>query len=237
MQRCRQAIILEAAAILATVVTLTAAWFGPSPPGLAILPSMAPLAALGAPRLWAARWRSWDGAPDIQLAAYAGPSYTAPSDVRVREPDGTDLTLEGVPWRGEPFKPPPYYGYRGAWWPGAAGRLGLMLDFTHIKAEAVEAARVRHLGTRGGKPLTGERRTDETFSRLEFTHGYNLLTLNALFRPASARVQPYVGVGAGIAIPHVEMQWRGAPKTTRTSEYQITGPVFQVLAGSQDRVP
>lgn len=112
-----------------------------------------------------------------------------------------------------------------------------MVDFTHIKAEAIEEEQVRQTGNHDGVPLRPRGRVSDTFERLEFTHGYNLLTLNALYRPLPLdRVQSYVGVGAGIALPHVEMQRAGAERESRTFEYQVTGPAFQVLAGVQWRV-
>jgi hypothetical protein len=73
--------------------------------------------------------------PDLQLAAYAGPSYTMKSKLRLVQPGGTDMHLDGIPWDGQPFKPPIYYGLRGILWPADA-RQGLMADFTHIKAKA-----------------------------------------------------------------------------------------------------
>ena len=174
---------------------------------------------------------------DIQLGAYAGPAYTPPSDVRLRQPNGTDLLFESVPWRGEPFKRPPYYGYRGTYWPGAKS-FGLMLDFTHIKAKAIKSQIVGVKGVRDGTAISGTEALSKTFRKLEFTHGYNLLTLNAVYRRASPgnRFSPYLGVGAGISIPHVEMLRAGWPKKTRTNEYQIAGPAFQLLAGVQWRL-
>ena len=43
------------------------------------------------------------------------------------------------------------------------------------------------------------------------------------------RITPYAGLGAGIAIPHVEFQEVEGP---RTFEYQVAGPVVQALAGA-----
>jgi hypothetical protein len=70
---------------------------------------------------------------DIQLAGYAGPSYTMASSVKLLQPGGTDMRFDGVLWDGEPFEGPIYYGYRGYLWPGN-GHTGVMVDFTHIKA-------------------------------------------------------------------------------------------------------
>jgi lipid A oxidase len=41
-------------------------------------------------------------------------------------------------------------------------------------------------------------------------------------------IKPYVGVGAGISVPHVEVERTGGVKTY---EYQYGGPVLTGLAG------
>jgi lipid A oxidase len=76
-----------------------------------------------------------------------------------------------------------------------------------------------------------------TLKRLEFTHGYNLLTLNALRRGASRgpNLIPYFGLGLGVAIPHVEVERADTPQSARTFEYQITGPALQLLGGIEWR--
>jgi hypothetical protein len=43
---------------------------------------------------------------DIQLAGYAGPSYTMASSVKLLQPGGTDMRFDGVLWDGEPFEGP-----------------------------------------------------------------------------------------------------------------------------------
>lgn len=98
------------AAALAAMAALMAVCAGPWSSDLAMLPNWARFMAIAAPRFSAEVMRQGAPWPDIQVAAYAGPSYTMPSDVRLRQPGGTDLTLYQVPWRGEPFVPPPYYG-------------------------------------------------------------------------------------------------------------------------------
>jgi lipid A oxidase len=68
------------------------------------------------------------------------------------------------------------------------------------------------------------------YSRLEFTDGANPVTLVALrrFAPMNGGIKPYVGVGAGISVPHVEVERTGGVKTY---EYQYGGPVLTGLAG------
>ena len=68
------------------------------------------------------------------------------------------------------------------------------------------------------------------YDTLEFTDGLNLLTANVMYHyPNESRFTPYAGVGAGIAFPHVEVDFDAtAPKTF---EYQLTGPTVQALVG------
>ena len=177
---------------------------------------------------------SGDGA-DAQLGAYLGPAYTARSSLNLVQPGGTDMTFGDIAWEGKPFRPPPYYGYRAIYWP--SDRYGVMLDFTHIKAIAIKDRPGQQSGFKDGDHVPAQAPVSATLKRLEFTHGYNLLTLNAL-RRASMRgpnLIPYAGVGLGVAIPHVEVQRADKPQSTRTYEYQITGPALQLLGGIEWR--
>ncbi|HRD76939.1 MAG TPA: lipid A oxidase, partial [Hyphomicrobiaceae bacterium] len=45
------------------------------------------------------------------------------------------------------------------------------------------------------------------------------------------RVRPYIGIGGGIAVPHVEVWFPGANAVERTNEYQYAGPAAQAVAG------
>ena len=148
------------------------------------------------------------------VSGYLGNSWIADSDLTV---SGT--SFNNVDWDTKPWTMPIYYGARfGYWFEQDSSGFGLMLDFTHAKAIAS--------ATSIGAPLTA----------FEMTHGINYLTLNVMYRnfpngrrddSFMGRVQPYVGAGVGVAIPHVEAAFGGVP----TSEYQLTGPVAQVLVG------
>lgn len=174
--------------------------------------------------------------PDLQLGAYGGPAYTMASPLKFTQRGGTELRLDAIPWEGQPFKDPPYYGLRGILWP-ANGRQGLMADFTHIKAKALRETIVEQEGTRDGLPVPPREKVSATFGKLEFTHGYNLFTLNLVRRstPHAKGLVVYAGAGAGIAIPHVEVGRTDWPANSRTSEYQITGPAVQALGGVEWR--
>ena len=72
--------------------------------------------------------------------------------------------------------------------------------------------------------------TDPTYQHLEFTDGNNLAMINLMYRfdpVMGGRVVPFVGIGGGIAIPHVEV----TTAVSKTFEYQFAGGAAQVVAG------
>ena len=157
---------------------------------------------------------------------------TSPS----KEGDVHNFTVKDVDWDGKPFEKPIYYGVRIVrWFDG--GRTGTMLDFTHSKTIAPLDAEKTFSGTIDGTPAPESAKLGDVFRRLEASHGHNMLTLNGLFRLPSIglRLHPYVGIGAGVALPHSEVQLIEDPG--RTYEYQYAGPVGQALIGIEFRIP
>jgi lipid A oxidase len=200
-----------------------------------VCPGGAYIALLGLPALWRHGLET-DWGADVQVAAYGGTNHTMRSRLHLVQPGGTDLRFGDIAWEGEPFRAPPYYGLRAIYWlPGQ--RLGIMGDFTHIKARAMRGNAVTQTGQRDGLAVPPQQPLSATFKRLEFTHGYNLLTLNLVRRGevGRARLIPYAGAGLGLAYPHVEVQRSGAPDATRTYAYQIAGPALQLLGGFEWR--
>ena len=61
-----------------------------------------------------------------------------------------------------------------------------------------------------------------------------MVTLNGLMRLGFFPVQPYVGAGAGISLPHTEVGYRN--EKGRTYEYQYAGLTGQALAGLEFRL-
>lgn len=175
-------------------------------------------------------------ASETLIAGYGGITHTHASDVRFAKTGVTDLTVHGVQWIGRPFKSPIYYGIRAVHWP-AMSRLGGMVDFTHAKAISVREQQVRFTGTRNGRAADGTAAVGDTFRHLEFSHGHNMLTLNGLLSLGriTAAIRPYVGLGAGVSLPHTEVQFLDEAK--RTYEYQLTGAVGQAVAGIEIRLP
>jgi lipid A oxidase len=182
----------------------------------------------------AAELRDAPRARETAFAFYGGIPRTLPSDVSIQKGDVHDFTIRDVQWEGKPFVNPIYYGVRSTRW--QTPRSGAMLDFTHSKAISVRDVRHTITGTMGGQPAPAEGTVDDLFGKLEASHGHNMLTLNGLLRLPSitARLSPYVGLGAGISLPHMEVDIKGEP---RTYEYQYAGPVGQALAGIELRLP
>jgi lipid A oxidase len=170
------------------------------------------------------------------IAGYGGAPYTHPSDVRFTKPGQTDLTAHDINWDGRPFKSPVYYGIRTLNW-ARGGTFGGMLDFTHSKTISHREQEIRLSGNRNGQVLSGKHRLGDVFRHLEFSHGHNTLTINVLARLANLlpNLAPYVGLGAGVALPHTEVQLNGEP--ARTYEYQYVGPAAQAVLGLELRLP
>lgn len=174
-------------------------------------------------------------AKETVLSFYTGVPHTLPSDVVIKKDGVHDFLVQDVQWEGQPFKNPIYYGVRTTRWLTAGS--GAMLDFTHSKAIAVRDVPYAMQGTLNGAPAPASGTVDQHFRKLEASHGHNMLTLNGLLRLPSIswRFSPYIGMGAGISLPHMEAQLKGTK--SRTYEYQYAGPVGQALAGIEVRFP
>lgn len=232
--------IYQAAAVAAMLIVLAqaAADFGPL---LMATPSDGHTAASS---------RSGDGTAtrtgrEHIVGGYMGMPKNMPSDVKMQRPDGTDLTLKDVRWRAEPFNFPIFAGVRYTSWHGVFGG---MIDFMHNKAIAHvgKGAHGRKLtgadaipdtvkveGMLKGAPAATEYKITDILERLEFSHGHNMLLPTLLVRLANINpwFRPYAGVGAGVAIPHVEIFPPGEGQDAKTNEYQIAGPAAQGILG------
>lgn len=187
------------------------------------------------------------GGREILIAGYAGAPLYYRSDVHMVRPNGTDLTLKDMGWDGDALYFPIDGGIRSIEWWGAGG---IMIDFLHNKAisRLGKGAHGRKLanpvveevaaeGTLNGAPAPARIKLTDILERFEFTHGHNMLFFTALARPPALtpKVRPYFGIGAGFALPHVEVWFPGGKKDDRTSEYQFAGPAAQAVAGIEFR--
>jgi hypothetical protein len=182
------------------------------------------------------------------VSFYAGAPWYYRSNVHLTRSDGTDIDLKALGWDGDALYFPIDGGIRSIHW---AGPFGFMVDFLHNKAiarlgkgahgrklkdgviETVDAA-----GSLKGQPAPPRLKLTDLFDRLEFTHGHNVLLFNGMARLGALgpRIRPYVGIGGGIAVPHVEVWFAGENRANRTNEYQYAGPAAQALLGLELRV-
>lgn len=174
-------------------------------------------------------WREQLFDPSRAVGGYGGVSYTYPDTVRIKRED-RELTVSDFDWIGKPFEAPVYYGAR-VWRWNPIGLTGQMLDFTHAKAIANPVTVAKFTGTLNGKALPESAPVKDVFSKLEFSHGHNMLTYNGLFRMGSlfGWLKPYVGAGAGVSLPHSEVGYTNT--NTRTYEYHFAGFAGQGLVG------
>ena len=98
------------------------------------------------------------------------------------QPAVSSFRADGRGCRSHSFRSPIYYGLRPSYWIKEAPQWGLALDFTHAKMYAELQGTVTVSGTRNSVPVRTRERVGETFGELNLSHGYNLLTLNALYR-------------------------------------------------------
>lgn len=180
--------------------------------------------------------RSAPPTKEMMVAFYGGAPYTYPSRVTMKKDGVHDFSVEPVEWRSEPFDNPIYYGVRIVNW-FAGGNTGAMLDFTHSKTIGELDREATFEGLINGKPAPDKARIGDIFRRLEASHGHNMLTLNGLMRlfDLHPRLSVYGGLGAGINLPHSEIQLMQGGG--RTYEYLYTGPAAQALVGIEFRVP
>lgn len=166
---------------------------------------------------------------ESQIGVYGGWNDSFDSDITIIQPNGTNFTLNDVPWDGDSFESPPYWGLRGIYWFDARPNWGVMVDYNHAKVIADQGAVVSVSGTRDGVAVGSKDRVGNTFDIMEFTDGLNQIFAGATYRWPFERWTPYVGVGVGFAFPHVEIRRTG--ESLRTFEYQVTGVAAEGLAG------
>jgi lipid A oxidase len=76
---------------------------------------------------------------------------------------------------------------------------------------------VRVTGQRGGMSVNANERIDDTIQSFSLSHGLNYVLGDVVYRWFPGRrgedflgyLQPYVGVGLGFAVPHVESTVNG----------------------------
>jgi len=128
------------------------------------------------------------------FSTFTGANYTLPSSITIERPEvGMNLVFDDVHYRAKPFISPPYYGARITRFLGA-GRLGIEVEFLHIKVYARTSDQVRMHGTYNGQPIDARLPMNTVVARYNQTHGLNFLFANLVWR------QPLGGRGARAAL-------------------------------------
>lgn len=198
----------------------------------AVRPTSARLAAVVAVALVLALSAAPAARAELELTLFLGHAEIPGSDLRLTLPGGTDLRFADVSWDDESFDDPPYYAARLARWLPRSPAWGIALDFTHAKAILDVDEPVPARGLRRGVPFDGALPVDDQLAGFEMSHGLDTLTLGGVrrwgaARTGSGRVTYFAGLGAGVAVPHVEARAAGL----RTAEYQLAGPALQAVLG------
>lgn len=173
-------------------------------------------------------------AAQLVLSLRQGKAWVGSNDLDLERPGGTDLTFHDVAWADQSYRAPIYYGAGLTWWLPRHPRWGLGVDFTHAKAILDGDATSLVNGRLAGVPFDDTLPVRELVPHLEFSHGLNLATIGAYRRwVAETGPEPdtgvalYLGLGAGVVIPHVE----ATIGNRRTDEYQLAGPAARGVIG------
>lgn len=151
---------------------------------------------------------------------YMGANTTQPATVTVTG-DGYDVRFPNVSFEAQPFTSPQYYGWRLGRHVDEARRLGVELEFVHLKV----IAKPEDLGP--------------AVTRYQMTHGLNFLVVNLMRRiPLSRSTQGEGRIaltgrgGVGITLPHAETTILGQPR----EQYEYGGPGAHAALGLNVRL-
>ena len=168
------------------------------------------------------------------VAVYAGGNYTPAADVSIDAPAiDLVLTYQDVRFSGKPLASPQYYGYRLGRMVGEKRRLGLEIEFIHLKVIADTSREYAVSGRAAGNVLPpGRARMSEIVEQYQMTHGLNFVLVNLVTRTpigggGSPRVALVARGGAGPVIPHAETRVAGQSQ----AQYEYAGVGAHAAAG------
>lgn len=153
-------------------------------------------------------------------ALYMGANTTKAADVTVKG-DGYDLTFPNVSFEAQPFTSPQYYGWRLGRFLSNTRRVGLELEFIHLKV------------------IANPDQLQPEVQRYQMTHGLNFLVANVMSRIPLGRSAygdaPFALVsrlGGGITLPHAETTVLGEAR----EQYEYAGPGAHAAIGLDVRL-
>lgn len=143
----------------------------------------------------------------LYFAGYLGGNYTQASTIAIDAPAaGLVASFRDVQFEAQPLKSPQYYGVRGGGFFGESRRIGLEVEFIHLKVIA-KNERVYAIDWPPGTVVPAVvLPMNEYVQRYSMTHGLNFLLVNLVSRTPLAGDQAAVilRAGAGPTIPHSE---------------------------------
>jgi hypothetical protein len=170
-------------------------------------------------------------------AAYLGANHTHAATVAIDRPaDGVALEYRDVEFEARPFKSPQYYGLRIGRWFGSSRRIGLEVEFIHLKAYGRTDLVYEVTGDAGpfGELTQPPAPMNALVSRYAMSHGLNLLLINVGTR-APLKGGPISLVargGAGPALPHGESTIAGEAR----EQYEFGGFGVHAAGGLEIRL-
>lgn len=160
-------------------------------------------------------WALPVSAGELELSGALGYNFSPHSMATLTGAGGTDTHT--LSWDGDSFNPAPYYSIRLMYWSESIADWGFGIDYTHAKVVAKRA----------------ESGVSNTYSWLEFTDGLNIYTANVFKKWEFDAARVYVGGGAGVSMPHVEITTLAGSVAgaSTTRELQYGGPAVQFVGG------
>ena len=142
------------------------------------------------------------------FVAGLGGNHTTPATVSIRQPShDTSLDFQRVHFEAKALTSPQYYDWHLGKLFGASRRLGIELEFIHLKVIADTTRDVRVTGVEQGAAVDEVARLDSRIQRYSMTHGLNFVLLNVVSRlpmGGAGRLALVVRAGAGATLPHAE---------------------------------
>jgi hypothetical protein len=166
-------------------------------------------------------------AADWTFAAFLGASFTRPNTLALDRPAfDTHVTFGSIRYDARSFESPVYYGYRAGWL--GRSRIGVEIEFIHLKAYARTSDRVSVAGRVRGSPYKATAPMRTIVERFSISHGLNLVFVNLTWHAERVgRVVIAARGGAGFAVPHGESTIDGVA----VERYGVAGAAFQGASG------
>ena len=164
-----------------------------------------------------------------RVSVFVGGTSTHATTIDLRQPElGSHVRFEDVPFDGESWASPIYYGARFTVLPARSSRWSIEAEFLHAKVIADTNAIIRSAGTLRRTGVSGEQRLGDYVQRFAQTHGLNFVLGNLVWRvPVGARAALAFRGGAGLTLPHAESSLDGQA----LEQYEYGGPAVQGAVG------